>query len=96
MLKVSGITANVLCPGFINTNLNPQRPQHLASRALPVEKDTISTMHAVTSLELKGVTGKFYNSEGIETESSPISYNLDDQEKLWTLSEELIGEKFRF
>ncbi|NPE09390.1 MAG: short-chain dehydrogenase, partial [Asgard group archaeon] len=48
-----------------------------------------------TSPELEGVTGKYYTSDGTETESSPASYNLEDQEKLWTLSEEMIGEKFR-
>ncbi|MCK5184720.1 MAG: SDR family NAD(P)-dependent oxidoreductase, partial [Candidatus Heimdallarchaeota archaeon] len=95
VLKDSGIIANILCPGLIDTNLNPQRPQHIVDRALPVEQGIISTMHLVTSPELKGVTGKFYSSDGTETESSPASYNLDDQEKLWTLSEELIGEKFR-
>ena len=95
VLKDSGITANVLCPGLIDTNLNPQRPKHIVDRALPVEQGIISTMHAVTSPELKGVTGKFYSSDGTETESSPASYVLDDQEKLWTISEELIGEKFR-
>jgi len=96
VLKDSGITANILCPGLIDTNLNPQRPQHIVDRALPVEQGIISTMHLVTSPDLKGVSGKFYSSDGTETESSPASYNLDDQEKLWTLSEELIGEKFRF
>jgi NAD(P)-dependent dehydrogenase (short-subunit alcohol dehydrogenase family) len=95
VLKDSGIIANILCPGLIDTNLNPQRSQHIVDRALPVEQGIISTMHLVTSPELKGVTGKFYSSDGTETESSPASYNLDDQEKLWSLSEEFIGEKFR-
>ena len=94
VLKDSGITANILCPGLIDTNLNPQRPKHIVDRALPVEQGIISTMHLVTAPELKGVTGKFYSSVGAETQSSPASYNLDDQEKLWTLSEKLTDEKF--
>lgn len=94
MLKDTGITVNVLHPGLIDTNLNPQRPQHVVDRALPVEKGIISTMRLVTSSELEGVTGKYFTSDGTESESSPASYNLDVQEKLWTLSEEFIGEKF--
>lgn len=96
VLKDTGITVNTLCPGLIDTNLNPQRPQYIVDRALPVEQGTISTMRLITDPELNGVTGKFFTSDGTESESSPASYNLDDQEKLWTLSEELIGEKFHF
>lgn len=95
MLKEKGITVNCLHPGLIDTNLNPQRSQQVVVRALPVEQGIISTMRLVTSPELEGVTGKYYTSDGTETESSPASYNLEDQEKLWTLSEEMIGEKFR-
>jgi len=95
-LKDTGITVNILHPGLVNTNLNPQRSQSVVERAIPVEKGVISTMRLVTDPELEGVTGKYFTSDGSETESSPASYNLDDQEKLWSLSEEMIGEKFRF
>ncbi|MBY9001524.1 MAG: SDR family NAD(P)-dependent oxidoreductase [Candidatus Heimdallarchaeota archaeon] len=94
LLEKSGIAVNSLHPGLINTNLNPQRPQHVVDRALPVEKGIISMMRLVTSSELEGVTGKYFTSDGTEVESSPASYNVDDQEKLWKLSEEYIGEKF--
>jgi len=91
LLKESGITVNSLHPGLINTNLNPQRPQHIVARALPVESGIISTMHLVTSSELDRVTGKYFTSDGTETESSPISYHIADQEKLWTISETCVG-----
>ena len=94
MLKDTGITVNSLHPGLIDTNLNPQRPQHIVDRALPVEEGIISTMRLVAASELEGITGKYFTSDGSETESSPASYDLDDQEKLWALSEEMIGEKF--
>ena len=91
LLKSNGITVNCLHPGLINTNLNPQRAQHIVDRALLVEKGIISTMRLVTSSELEGVTGKYFTSDGTEVESSSASYDLDDQERLWELSEDYIG-----
>lgn len=91
LLKSNGITVNCLHPGLINTNLNPQRAQHIVDRALPVEEGIISTMRLVTSPELEGVTGKYFTSDGTEVESSPASYDLDDQKRLWELSEDYIG-----
>ncbi len=93
-VKEKGITVNVLHPGLINTNLNPKRPQNIVGRALPVEQGIISTMRLVTDADLDGVSGKYFTSDGTEVESSPASYNVDDQEKLWELSEESIGEIF--
>ncbi|NPD88407.1 MAG: SDR family oxidoreductase [Asgard group archaeon] len=94
LLKDTGVTVNCLHPGLVNTNLNPRRPQHIVDRAIPVEEGNISTMRLVTDPELKRVTGKYFTSDGTEVESSPATYNLDDQEKLWSLCEEYIGEKF--
>ncbi len=67
LLKNSGITVNCLHPGLINTNLNPQRAQHIVDRALPVKKGIISTMRLVTSSELEGVTGseEVFSVEGV-------------------------------
>jgi NAD(P)-dependent dehydrogenase (short-subunit alcohol dehydrogenase family) len=93
-VKDSGITVNCLHPGLIDTNLNPKRSPEIVARALPVEQGIISLMRCVTSPELEGVTGKYFTSDGSEVESSPASYNVEDQEKLWNLSEEIIGEKF--
>ena len=93
LLKDEGITVNCLHPGLVNTNLNPKRPQHVVDSAIPVEEGVISTMRLVTDPELKGVTGKYFTSDGTEVESSPATYNLDDQEKLWSLCEEYISEK---
>ena len=91
LLKDSGITVNCLHPGLINTNLNPKRSPQIVARALPVEMGIISTMHLVTAPELNGVTGKYFTSDGTETESSSISYNIANQEKLWTISETCVG-----
>ncbi len=91
LLQNKEITVNCLHPGLINTNLNPQRAPHIVARALPVESGIISTMRLVTDPALDGVTGKYFTSDGTETESSPISYNIEDQEKLWTITETCAG-----
>jgi hypothetical protein len=48
-------------------------------------------MSLVTDPALDSVTGKYFTSDGTETESSPISYNIDGQEKLWKISETCTG-----
>ena len=94
MLKDKCITVNCLHPGLVNTNLNPKRPQSVVDRAIPVEEGAISTMRLVTDPELEGVTGKYFTSDGTEVESSQATYDLDDQEKLWKICEDYIGEEF--
>ncbi len=94
LVKEIGIKVNSLHPRLVDTNLNPQRSQHIVDRALPLEQGIISIMRLVTDLELEGVTGKYFTSDGTEVESIPVSYDEDIQEKPWTLSEESIGEKF--
>ncbi len=66
------------------------------ARAIPVEKGIVSMMKLITDPNLRGVTGKYFDADGTERQSSPASYIEEDQEKLWKLSEELTGEPFRF
>ncbi len=95
LLKNNNISVNSLHPGLVDTNLNPQRTAEIVARALPVTKGSVATMHLTTSPDLENVTGKYFNYDAKEAKSKPISYDKQIQQKLWSLSEEMIGEKFK-
>lgn len=95
LVEPLGITVNCLHPGLVDTNLNPKRSPEVVARAIPVEKGIVSMMRLITDPELQGVTGKYFDSDGEERPSSDASYIVEDQERLWELSEELIGERFK-
>lgn len=90
----TGITVNCLHPGLIDTNLNPKRDQSVVDRAHPVEKGSIASIYLSTSVEVDGVTGKYYLNDASEGRPREIAFNEDIQNKLWDLCEEMIGEKF--
>ncbi len=95
-LQDSRITVNTLHPGMIDTNLNPKRSPEAVARALPVEQGIISLMRCVTDPQLNGITGKYFDSDGQQIASSDISYNRDLQEKLWNVTEAMVGKAFAF
>lgn len=94
-LEVSGITVNCLHPGLIDTNLNPKRDQSVVDRALPVEKGSISSVYLSTSTDVNNVTGKYYLNDASEGKPREIAFNEEIQNRLWSVSEELIGETFK-
>ncbi len=95
LLINKNISVNSLHPGLVDTNLNPQRSAEVVERALPVTKGSIATMYLTISPDLENVTGKYFNYDASEVKSKPISYDKQIQQRLWTLSEEMIGEKFK-
>jgi hypothetical protein len=48
-----------------------------------------------TSADVEGRTGKYYLNDTTEGRSREVYYNEDLQNKLWNLSEEMIGESFK-
>ncbi|MFX0094177.1 MAG: SDR family oxidoreductase [Candidatus Hodarchaeota archaeon] len=90
-LKPSGITANVVHPGFARTNLN--RSFNILTRGmmkiLPFvispEKGAETPIYLVTSPEVEGITGKYFVRKKA-VESSPLSYDKELQQELWELS----------
>lgn len=95
LVKEKGITVNCLHPGLIDTNLNPRRSEKVLARALPVEQGSISTMHLITSPEMNGISGKYFNHLAEMVDSKPTSYDQEIQDKLWDISEEFTNEKFK-
>lgn len=97
-LEGTGVTVNALHPGFVNTNVARDNNgwllrwlQPLIFRGgIPVEEGAATTVYLASSPEVEGVSGKFY-VDCKDTRSSEMSYDLENQRRLWQLSEEMTG-----
>jgi retinol dehydrogenase 14 len=86
----TGVTANVVEPGFVRTNLRVPFPFSLFSfmRGSAVN-GARPTVFLASSPDVDGVNGSFFNQKGIATKSSKLSYDDDAARRLWTVSSEL-------
>ncbi|MDQ2944120.1 MAG: SDR family oxidoreductase [Candidatus Dormibacteraeota bacterium] len=89
-LAGTGVTANVVEPGFVKTNLRVPFPFSLFSfmRGSVVE-GARPTMFVSASDSLDGITGTFFNKKGEATRSSQLSYDEEAARRLWQVSAEL-------
>ena len=83
----TGVTANVVEPGFVKTNLRVPFPFSLFSfmRGSAVN-GARPTVFLASSPEVEGVSGSFFNVKGVATKSSTASYDEEAARRLWTLS----------
>ncbi|MFW9928863.1 MAG: SDR family oxidoreductase [Candidatus Thorarchaeota archaeon] len=94
LLKDSGVIVNCLHPGKVRTNIlkvfglgkifwkyNPFN--------LSPENGSETIIYLATSNKINGVTGKYFVKKEIRN-TSPISKDKLQQEKLWKLSEEMV------
>jgi NAD(P)-dependent dehydrogenase (short-subunit alcohol dehydrogenase family) len=96
-LEGTRVTANALHPGFVATNLGSNNSwlktklrNLLKPGMISPEEGAKTVVYLATSPDVEGMTGKyFYNCR--EISSSIKSYDLASAEKLWLLSERLIG-----
>jgi retinol dehydrogenase-14 len=89
-LAGSGVTANVVEPGFVKTNMRVPFPFSIFSLMRgSVANGARPTVFLASSPEAEGVSGKFFNKRGVPTKSSNQSYDEDAARRLWTRSEEL-------
>lgn len=86
-LKKYNITVNCLHPGVINTKVL-DAAMGMVGAPVSVGADTL--VHAAISSKLEGITGKFLDMKRIQP-SKDITYNKELQEKLWQITEKLIG-----
>ncbi len=92
-LEGTGITVNVLSPGFTSTDLGWDFSS-LFGAAMKlfgknVKKGTRIVTYLATSSEVEGMTGKYFCNSGERT-SSPLSYDEDLAAKIWRLSEDAV------
>jgi NAD(P)-dependent dehydrogenase (short-subunit alcohol dehydrogenase family) len=97
-LKGSGVTANVLMPGFVATNLGKSsgslsssimfkmvRPMQINAR-----KGAETSIYLASSDKVKDVSGKCFAKKK-EVLTCPASYDEDLQRQLWSKTEQLLG-----
>jgi len=86
-LAGSGVTANSLHPGVINTRMQ-RESYNLGGENVEVGAQT--SVYLATSPEVEGVTGKYY-SRMAEKHTSDLAQDKALQEKFWKVSEELLA-----
>ena len=96
-LEGTGVTANCLHPGSVNTNFgkNSRSPTTLVFRALKPfmrtpERGADTLVYLAASQDVEGTTGR-YLSDGREILSLPQSYEPSARQRLWRASEALTG-----
>ena len=97
-LEGTGVTANVLHPGFVRTNFGkgdagPIRKFFLklsSPFAKSSEKGAETPVYLASSPEVEGVTGQYFANRKVG-KSSMRSYESDIQQKLWERTEEILG-----
>jgi len=89
-LAGSGVTANVVEPGFVKTNMRVPFPFSIFSLMRgSVANGARPTVFLASSPAVEGVSGKFFSQKGVATKSSKQSYDEGAARSLWTQSEEL-------
>ncbi len=93
-LEGSGVTANAVHPGVVNTNLgrNQSKFSQGFSRAFfkSPEKGAETSIYLASSPEVEGITGKYFiNKE--QRQSSEESYNEEHAMRLWKILAEMTG-----
>jgi NAD(P)-dependent dehydrogenase (short-subunit alcohol dehydrogenase family) len=97
-LKGSGVTANVLMPGFVATNLGKNSGSLSSSimfkmvRPMQVSatKGAETSVYLASSDDVKDVTGRCFAKKK-EVMTCPASYNEELQRGLWKKTESMLG-----
>jgi NAD(P)-dependent dehydrogenase (short-subunit alcohol dehydrogenase family) len=97
-LHGTGVTANVVMPGFVATNLGKNsgsfssavmftlvRPMQISAK-----KGSETSVYLASSDEVKEVTGKCFAKKR-EVETFPASYDIEAQHRLWNETIQLLG-----
>ena len=97
-LAGTGVTVNAIHPGFVATGFgrtgNPgymnAAMRLMAPFARSPEQGADTLIYVASAPELKGITGKYFSNRKAVA-SSKVSYDENEQRRLWEMSEELSG-----
>jgi NAD(P)-dependent dehydrogenase (short-subunit alcohol dehydrogenase family) len=97
-LKGSGVTVNVLMPGFTATNLGKSSGSLTSSimfkMVRPMQQSTKkgaeTSVYLASSNDVKDITGKCFAKKK-ETKTCPASYDEELQKRLWSKTESMLG-----
>lgn len=97
-LEGTGVTANVVEPGFVATNLGRNSGSLFNAISFKLvrflqstpEKGAETSVYAASAEELEGVTGKSF-AKSTEAKSAEISYDPEVRRRLWDATVELLG-----
>ncbi len=97
-LDGSGVTANVLHPGFVRTGFghNTNRLMSAFIKVLQAlvgrspQKGAETLVYLASSADVAGISGKYWKDKQQE-DSSPMSYDREGQKRLWEFSAEATG-----
>ena len=96
-LKGSGVTANALHPGFVATNFGKSnggvfqpffRLAQIA--AISPHAGAQTSVYLASSPEVEGVTGQYFDKKKA-VNSSALSHNAEDAQRLWNISLDRVG-----
>jgi NAD(P)-dependent dehydrogenase (short-subunit alcohol dehydrogenase family) len=87
-LEGTGITANCLHPGVVDTNLSRSAAPGIAT--ITPEEGAQTSIFLVRSPEVDGISGRYFDNRR-PVRSSALSYDREVQDRLWKMAEELTG-----
>lgn len=86
-VEADGITSNSLHPGVIGTKL---LMKGFGMGGASTDDGAATSVYVAISDEVRGATGRYFSSSR-ETRASEQALDHDAQERLWTVSEEMVG-----
>jgi NAD(P)-dependent dehydrogenase (short-subunit alcohol dehydrogenase family) len=96
-LEGTGVTANVLHPGLVNTGFNKNNGGLmrfvmgiLGAFSLSPEQGADTIIYLASSPDVEGVTGKYWDKRKA-VKSIDASYDVSAQQRLWTVSAQMTG-----
>lgn len=99
-LDGTNVTVNALHPGFVSTGFGHNANGIMATLikvmqrffAKSPEQGAETMIYLSSSPDVKGVSGKYWDNKKA-VKSNDISYDRDQQQRLWEVSEEITGLK---
>jgi len=97
-LKDTGVTVNVVLPGFVATNLGRNTGSRMSKIMfgmmkpfqLSAKEGAETSVYVASSPDVEGVTGKCFVKK-MENETSKVSYDVELQKQLWDTTINLLG-----